>query len=158
MDGIPSLLALPPMLSERHADAVVVWAPAKVNLYLEVLAKRPDGYHEIATLMMAVSLYDTLEFKEEATGKIQLDCDHPELTTGPENLVCRAVLLTDENVGGNSVHVRVPDIPDLVNHTVTLRVYVIGANGTTACTSMILSLATLNESSTSSFTGLPLTA
>ena len=33
------------MLSERHANAVVVWAPAKVNLYLEVLAKRADGYH-----------------------------------------------------------------------------------------------------------------
>src|SRR5437667_291729 len=95
------------MLSERHADAVVVWAPAKVNLYLEVLAKRPDGYHEIATLMMAVSLYDTLEFKEEATGKIQLDCDHPELTTGPENLVCRAADLLRQRTGCHrGVHIR----------------------------------------------------
>src|ERR1700683_2229468 len=53
------------MLSARCDSAVVVRAPAKVNLFLEVLAKRPDGYHEIATLMVAVSLYDTLEFKEE---------------------------------------------------------------------------------------------
>ena len=57
------------MFSERHADTVLVRAPAKVNLFLEVLAKRPDGYHEIATLMAAVSQYDTLEFKEEATGR-----------------------------------------------------------------------------------------
>jgi len=39
---------------------VVVWAPAKVNLYLEVLGKRPDGYHAIETLMVTVGLFDTL--------------------------------------------------------------------------------------------------
>jgi 4-diphosphocytidyl-2-C-methyl-D-erythritol kinase len=78
------------MLCERHADTVLVRAPAKVNLFLEVLGKRPDGYHEIATLMVAVSLYDTLEFKEEATGQVRLTCDQPTLSTGPENLVCRA--------------------------------------------------------------------
>ena len=43
------------------------------------------------------------------------------------------VLLTDETVGGNAVHVRVPDMPDLANHTVTLKVYVTSAKGTTAC-------------------------
>jgi 4-diphosphocytidyl-2-C-methyl-D-erythritol kinase len=87
------------MLSERHADAVVVWAPAKVNLHLEVLAKRPDGYHEIATLMVAVSLYDTLEFKEENSGEIQLDCDHADLTTGADNLVSRAAHLLRQRTG-----------------------------------------------------------
>ena len=44
-----------------------------------------------------------------------------------------AVLLTEESIGGQSVHVRVPNIADLVNHTVTLQVYVIGAHSTTAC-------------------------
>jgi 4-diphosphocytidyl-2-C-methyl-D-erythritol kinase len=78
------------MLSERHADAVVIRAPAKVNLFLEILAKRTDGYHDIATLIVANSLYDTLEFREDASGRIQLACDQPDLSTGPENLVCRA--------------------------------------------------------------------
>jgi 4-diphosphocytidyl-2-C-methyl-D-erythritol kinase len=78
------------MISERYHGAVVVWAPAKVNLYLEVLGKRPDGYHEIATLMVAVNLYDTLEFDEDTTGTIALSCDQPGLTTGPENLIVRA--------------------------------------------------------------------
>src|SRR5262245_19479678 len=87
------------MLSERHADAVVVWAPAKVNLFLELLAKRPDGYHDIATLMVAVSLYDTLEFKEDSSGDIRLHCAHPGLTTGPENLVCRAAALLQQRTG-----------------------------------------------------------
>ena len=54
--GFISHAAPPVMLIERRGNAVVVWAPAKVNLFLEVLARRPDGYHEIATLMVAVSL------------------------------------------------------------------------------------------------------
>ncbi len=78
------------MLHAKYADAVVFWAPAKVNLFLEVLAKRLDGYHEIATLMVAVGLFDRLEFREESVGKVVLQCDLPELSTGPENLVTRA--------------------------------------------------------------------
>jgi 4-diphosphocytidyl-2-C-methyl-D-erythritol kinase len=89
----------PHMLTERRADAVVVRAPAKVNLFLEVLARRPDGYHEIATLMAAVSLYDTLEFKEEPTGAVHLSCDAPELSTGPDNLVTKAAALLRQRTG-----------------------------------------------------------
>lgn len=87
------------MLSVRHADAVVVWAPAKVNLFLEILAKRPDGYHDLATLMLAVSLYDTLTFTEEPSGAIRLSCDNPELSTGSDNLVCRAAELLRRRAG-----------------------------------------------------------
>ena len=90
------------MLSVRHNDAVLVWAPAKVNLFLEVLAKRSDGYHEIATLLVAVSLTDTLEFKEDASGEIQLTCDQPDLATGPENLIVRAATLLRERTGHKS--------------------------------------------------------
>src|SRR6185437_16215119 len=72
------------MLLRQPASAPRVWTPAKVNLFLEVLARRSDGYHELATLMTAVSLYDTLEFKEEPSGATQLQCDHPSLSTGPD--------------------------------------------------------------------------
>jgi 4-diphosphocytidyl-2-C-methyl-D-erythritol kinase len=87
------------MRSEQRADTVVVQAPAKVNLFLEVLGKRPDGYHDIETLMVAVSLNDELEFKEESSGAIRLRCDHPELSTGPDNLICRAAALLKERTG-----------------------------------------------------------
>src|SRR5215813_6981103 len=99
MDGVSPLPPRPPMLSERCADAVVVWAPAKVNLFLEVLAKRADGYHEIATLLVAVSLYDILEFKEDPSGDIRLFTDHPTLSTGPDNLVRRAADLLRQHTG-----------------------------------------------------------
>lgn len=65
-------------------------APAKVNLYLEVLGKRPDGYHEVETLMVAVDLYDTLTFEVDPTGRISLDCDEPDLPKDSTNLVVRA--------------------------------------------------------------------
>jgi 4-diphosphocytidyl-2-C-methyl-D-erythritol kinase len=87
------------MLSERHAQGVVVRAPAKVNLFLEVLGKRKDGYHEIATLMVAVNLEDTLVLRENGPETIALDCDQPELTTGAENLVVRAARLLQERTG-----------------------------------------------------------
>src|SRR6185437_5990973 len=88
-----------PMLIRRSASAVRIRTPAKVNLFLEVLARRSDGYHELATLMLAVSLYDTLEFTEEPTGATALHCDHPSLSTGPDNLICRAVELVRRESG-----------------------------------------------------------
>jgi 4-diphosphocytidyl-2-C-methyl-D-erythritol kinase len=87
------------MIHHRHGESVVVRAPAKVNLFLEVLGKRTDGYHEIATLMVAVSLEDTLVFREEASSAIHLRCDHTELSTGPENLIVRAAELLRERSG-----------------------------------------------------------
>ena len=64
-----------PMRLFHHRQQVAVWAPAKVNLFLEVLGKRPDGYHEIATLMVALRRYDTLCFKEETSAAVRLHCD-----------------------------------------------------------------------------------
>jgi 4-diphosphocytidyl-2-C-methyl-D-erythritol kinase len=71
-------------------DGLVVAAPAKLNLFLEVLGKRPDGFHEIATLMVAIDLFDTLELRPAAAGTITLECDPPGLSTGPDNLVSKA--------------------------------------------------------------------
>jgi 4-diphosphocytidyl-2-C-methyl-D-erythritol kinase len=87
------------MLSERRGDGLWIRTPAKVNLFLEVLGKRPDGYHEIATLMVAVSLFDTLRFAPDPGGDVVLRCDHSQLSTGPENLVCRAARLLRERTG-----------------------------------------------------------
>ncbi len=89
------------MLRERPGSgppaATAVWAPAKVNLFLELTARRPDGYHELRTLMVAVGLYDTLEFA--AAPSIRLSCSDPALTTGPENLIVRAAELLRRHTG-----------------------------------------------------------
>ena len=58
-----------------HPDhSLVVNVPAKLNLFLEVLARRKDGYHEIENLMVAVSIYDSLFFAVDYSGKLQLAC------------------------------------------------------------------------------------
>lgn len=78
------------MRIQALSDGVECLAPAKLNLFLEVLGKRPDGYHEIETLMVAVDLFDTLRVKDDPSGRITLRCDDPTLPTGRENLVVRA--------------------------------------------------------------------
>jgi 4-diphosphocytidyl-2-C-methyl-D-erythritol kinase len=64
---------------------------AKVNLGLKVLGKRPDGYHEIRTIYQTVGLADFLQAGiSPRESETSLECDHPELSSGRENLVYRA--------------------------------------------------------------------
>jgi 4-diphosphocytidyl-2-C-methyl-D-erythritol kinase len=90
------------MWISRRDCAVRVWTPAKVNLFLEVLGRRPDGYHDLATLMVTVGLYDTLEIRETASPEVRLRCDQPGLSTGPDNLVCRAAELLRDRAGARA--------------------------------------------------------
>jgi 4-diphosphocytidyl-2-C-methyl-D-erythritol kinase len=87
------------MLIDRFGDDVVVWAPAKVNLHLELLGKRPDGYHELETLMVAVNLCDTLVFQDDPSGTLSLRCNRAELSTGSDNLIMRAADLLRQTTG-----------------------------------------------------------
>jgi len=68
---------------------VALKAFAKVNLGLQVLGRRPDGFHEIRSVLQSVSLHDRLEIRLEGQG-IGLEIDDPALPSGPENLVFRA--------------------------------------------------------------------
>jgi 4-diphosphocytidyl-2-C-methyl-D-erythritol kinase len=101
------------MQIEWQDGALVIRAPAKVNLFLEVLAKRPDGYHDIETLMVAVNLFDTLKFREDSSGDIRLTCNRSELSTGADNLVVRAAALLKQQTNcekGARIHLikRIP--------------------------------------------------
>lgn len=87
------------MLIRRFGAALFVRAPAKVNLFLELLGKRADGYHELETLLVAVNLYDSLEMVSQSGGAINLECTQPGLPTGPDNLVCRAAVLLKRYTG-----------------------------------------------------------
>jgi len=64
---------------------------AKINLYLAVLGRRPDGYHEIDTLMQTVNLADRLELTPLAAGGIEVACPAGGAPVGEENLVWRAL-------------------------------------------------------------------
>ncbi|MBI4584017.1 MAG: 4-(cytidine 5'-diphospho)-2-C-methyl-D-erythritol kinase [Planctomycetes bacterium] len=81
-----------------HGNSLRVQAPAKINLYLEILGLRPDNYHEIDTVLQAVSLYDTIEFRRRPGGEaVELAVEgQPALSGGADNLICRAALLLRE--------------------------------------------------------------
>jgi 4-diphosphocytidyl-2-C-methyl-D-erythritol kinase len=64
-------------------------APAKINLFLRVLRKREDNYHDIASLMQKITLYDELSFSLRPEG-IVLNCPDSGLPNTPDNLVFRA--------------------------------------------------------------------
>jgi 4-diphosphocytidyl-2-C-methyl-D-erythritol kinase len=87
-------------------------APAKLNLYLRVLGRRTDGYHELETLFERIDLADELTFAPQAGG-IAVTCDDPGLPCGPENLVTKAAALLQRATGssqGMAVHLvkRIP--------------------------------------------------
>jgi 4-diphosphocytidyl-2-C-methyl-D-erythritol kinase len=67
-----------------------VASPAKVNLFLHVIARRADGYHDLASLMCPVSLYDKLRVVFVPKG-IEVLCSHPAVPDGADNLAAKAI-------------------------------------------------------------------
>ncbi len=74
------------------------FAPAKINLTLDVLGKREDGYHALKSVMQAVDLRDTLTFTALDSPEIHIACSAAELN-GPDNLVYRAADLLKRYTG-----------------------------------------------------------
>lgn len=76
-------------------------AYGKINLGLDVIRKRPDGYHEVKMVMQTVSLYDSLRLKKKEEPGIEVRTNLPFLPTGPDNLVYRAaeLLLKEFGIG-----------------------------------------------------------
>ena len=83
-------------------------SPAKVNLRLEILNKRKDGYHELRTVFQKISLHDTLHFSLKKEKGISIATDHPNLPVGKTNLVYQAaqsMLKASDYQGG--VHIEI---------------------------------------------------
>jgi 4-diphosphocytidyl-2-C-methyl-D-erythritol kinase len=92
------------MRTKRKRDSpkpgLVTASHAKVNLFLEVIAKRPDGYHDIETVMHEISLADTVRIVNSPAGKISVECDPPSGgPSGRKNLAYRAADLLRRRYG-----------------------------------------------------------
>jgi 4-diphosphocytidyl-2-C-methyl-D-erythritol kinase len=97
------------MILTCRPDRVAVLAPAKLNLFLEVIGRREDGFHEIETVMVAITIFDTIYFTTTDEGRVRLTCVESagvrardvcrgtsasllgEVPTSGDNLVVRAV-------------------------------------------------------------------
>lgn len=71
-------------------------APAKINLYLEILGDRADGYHELAMILQSIELADQVNIRAIGTQTIQVHCDHPQVPLDKTNLAYRAVELMSQ--------------------------------------------------------------
>ncbi len=77
------------MTLERGDGHIRLRAPAKINLFLEPLHKRTDGFHEILSVMHAIDFCDVISIALCQSG-IEVECPHPDVPSGRENLVWRA--------------------------------------------------------------------
>jgi 4-diphosphocytidyl-2-C-methyl-D-erythritol kinase len=96
------------MLEILHLES-----PAKVNLRLEILKRREDGYHELKTVLQKISLYDELHFSLKKEKGVSIATDHPNLPVGKDNLVYKAaqsMLMISGYQGGLQVEIekRIP--------------------------------------------------
>ncbi len=76
-------------------------APAKINLCLHVVSKRPDDYHNLAMLMQQVALYDKVTVRLFAGSEVTVDCPGLDLPPGADNLAARAARSLFDYVGAD---------------------------------------------------------
>lgn len=69
---------------------IKVLAPAKINLTLDVVGKRPDGYHNIETIMQAVDLYDVVTVSDNDSGKVTISCNYEGVPCNDSNICAKA--------------------------------------------------------------------
>jgi len=72
-------------------------APAKINLYLEIIGDRPDGYHELAMILQSIDLADQIDIQASSIDSIRVRCNNPQVPIDKSNLAYKAaVLMTAE--------------------------------------------------------------
>lgn len=67
--------------------SILLKSPAKLNLYLKVINKRKDGYHNLVTLFERIDLCDDIRLTSNDHGQIKVICNNPQVPAGPQNLV-----------------------------------------------------------------------
>ncbi len=77
----------------------IFYAPAKVNIFLRILSRRDDGFHEIYSLMQAVSLYDEISIEITDAPGVEVLCAGPAMPEGADNIAHRAATLLLERTG-----------------------------------------------------------
>ncbi|MFN6514161.1 MAG: 4-(cytidine 5'-diphospho)-2-C-methyl-D-erythritol kinase [Nostoc sp. CreGUA01] len=68
-------------------------APAKINLYLEIIGDASDGYHELAMILQSISLADRIDVLSTSNDSIRVHCNHPQVPTDKSNLAYKAAEL-----------------------------------------------------------------
>lgn len=111
-------------------DRCVLLAPAKINLYLEIIGDRPDGYHELAMVMQSVDLCDRVTLGRAGTQDISLKCDHPLVPSDETNLAYRAAALMCQQFG--EAHARFGGVKIQIEKNIPVGAGLAGGSGNAA--------------------------
>jgi 4-diphosphocytidyl-2-C-methyl-D-erythritol kinase len=109
-------------------------APAKINLHLEILGRRSDGFHELAMIMQSVGLADIVEVQSRPGKQIVLQCDRPEVPSDRTNLAYRAAELMSRRFPAAargleiSLHKRIPMAAGLAGGSGNAAAVLVGLN------------------------------
>ncbi|MEC4983750.1 MAG: 4-(cytidine 5'-diphospho)-2-C-methyl-D-erythritol kinase [Oscillatoria sp. PMC 1068.18] len=112
-------------------------APAKINLYLEIIGSRPDGFHELVMLLQSIELSDRVCLHANGTDEIRIHCQHPEVPAQQTNLAYKAAqLMVDQfpdlfaNYGGMEISIekRIPVAAGLAGGSTDAAAVLVGIN------------------------------
>ena len=84
--------------SKANEDFLIANAHAKINLHLEVLGIRSDGFHELAMVMQSINLSDQLKMIKRVDNTINLKSNNKEISNGDDNLIIKAAKLLRNKV------------------------------------------------------------
>jgi 4-diphosphocytidyl-2-C-methyl-D-erythritol kinase len=96
--------------SSISSNPITLFSPCKINLFLRILRKRPDGYHDLASLFQAIGFGDTLHLStlsaqdDASTKSDQFTCNMDGVPTDSTNLVIRALELIRQKTGNTNVY------------------------------------------------------
>lgn len=110
-----------------------VRAHAKINLYLNVVGKREDGYHNLETVFHSIGLHDDVIIRKQRTKGITVHCEHPAVPCDSRNLAYQAAQLLSDAVGGIggiaiNIHKRIPVAAGLAGGSANAAAVLHGAN------------------------------
>ncbi len=108
-------------------------AHAKINLYLDVVGKRNDGYHNLETVFHSIALHDEIILSERSTTSIKVLCDHPDVPLDTHNLAYRAADALSKLVdgfGGLEIQInkRIPVAAGLAGGSANAAAVLVGVN------------------------------
>jgi len=93
--------------SKANENFLIAEAHAKINLHLEVLGIRTDGFHELAMVMQSINLSDQLKMVISANNNITLKSNNNEISNGDDNLIVKAAKLLRKKVGNKQLGVNI---------------------------------------------------
>ena len=108
-------------------------AHAKVNLFLNIVGKREDGYHNLETVFQSIGLYDDIIISEKPNQGIIVQCDHPDVPTNSKNIAYKAAQSLSDIVGGFSgleirIKKRIPVAAGLAGGSANAAAVLLGIN------------------------------